>query len=141
MDSGDSSMFVPVRMRILPAFTQVKDWTHDGRADGIEVLVEFLDQFSDPTKASGKLIFELFEFQTGPDSRGRRISNPWIGSLASVGDQRQHWDSTSRAYSFFLAYAQVNPAAKYVLAVSFEPPTGDRQFDQVVVEPRQIKAR
>ena len=47
-------MFAPVAMRVHPIFTDVKDWTGDGRADGIEALVEFEDQFGDPTKASGE---------------------------------------------------------------------------------------
>src|ERR1700712_2827317 len=60
-DATDAALFGPAAMRIHPIFTQVKDWTGDGHADGIEALIELQDQFGDPTKASGRIIFELYE--------------------------------------------------------------------------------
>ena len=81
--------FSPVAMRIHPIFSGLKDWTGDGRADGIEALVEFEDQFGDPTKASGTVIFELFSYRpTFPDPRGERLVNPWVGSLQTLADQQ-----------------------------------------------------
>ena len=59
-------------MRIHPIFTQIADWTHSGKPDGIEAQLEFTDQFGDPTKASGKVLFELFSYQNdSPDRAGR----------------------------------------------------------------------
>src|SRR6266550_8310566 len=76
---ADKQLFGPVAMRLHPIFTQVKDWTGDNKPDGIEALVELQDQFGDPTKASGRLVFELFEYRPGfPDPRGKRVVNPWI---------------------------------------------------------------
>lgn len=139
--ASEPGLFQPVEMRLLPTFTQIRDWTADGRVDGIEALVEFTDRFSDPTKATGKLVFELFEFRSGPDSRGDRVINPWIGSLTTIADQRQHWAQVSRAYSFLLAYPGVDPSRRYVLTVTFEPVDGDRLFDRVILEPSNHERR
>src|SRR6187551_2342295 len=85
---GDA-MFGPVSMRIHPIFTQVKDWTGDGKPDGIEALIEFSDRFDDPTKASGRAIFELFGYRPyNPDPRGERVASPWTGSLVTMDEQR-----------------------------------------------------
>lgn len=125
----------PASMRIHPIFTRTKDWTGDGRVDGVEALVEFQDQFGDPTKASGRLVFELYEYKPyEPDRRGDRITNPWIGTLESVGDQRDRWNRTSRTYSFPLQSDAVRASASYVLMVTFEDATGHRFFDQIVLE-------
>ena len=60
----DAALFAPVSMRIHPIFTQVKDWTGDDKPDGVEALLEFQDQFNDPTKAAGTVIFELYSYRT-----------------------------------------------------------------------------
>src|SRR5437868_3820097 len=80
MRPDDAAMFGPVSMRIHPIFTQVKDWTGDNHPDGVEALIEFQDQFGDPTKAAGNVIFELYSYRAyHPDPRGDRIVNPWVG--------------------------------------------------------------
>lgn len=130
----EGDMFGPTGMRIHPIFTQVRDFNNDGTPDGIEVLIEFTDQFGDPTKATGRIIFELFEYEPyQPDPRGRRLANPWVGTLDTVSDQRQRWDRTSRSYSFPLAYPQVRQDVAYVLTASFDPGTGERLFDRVIL--------
>src|SRR5438552_3586026 len=57
---ADETLFAASAMRIHPIFTQVKDWTGDKKPDGIEVLLEFQDPFTDPTKAAGIVRFELY---------------------------------------------------------------------------------
>jgi hypothetical protein len=138
----EANVLGPASMRIHPIFTQPRDWTGDARPDGIEALVEFLDQFGDPTKASGRVYFELFEYQPGsPDPRGERLVNPWAASLDTPDDQRQHWDRTSRAYSFLLAYPSIDPARTYVLTATFERTGGGRFFDRVILEPHRQEPR
>lgn len=128
-------MFGPTAMRIHPIFTQVKDWNGDGKPDGIEVLIEFQDQFDDPTKATGRVIFELFEYRKdSPDPRGKRLANPWIGSLVTLADQRERWNRTSRTYSFQLTFDQIRPDQDYVLSAIFELSGGGRFFDRIVIQ-------
>src|SRR5204863_386407 len=135
-DPVPATMFGPKAMRIHPIFTQVKDWTGDGKPDGIEALIEFQDQFDDPTKASGRVIFELFEYRKDfPDPRGVRIANPWIGSLVTLADQRERWNRTSRTYSFQLAMDSIRANRPYVLSATFEQSGGGRFFDRVILQP------
>jgi hypothetical protein len=128
-------MFAPASMRIHPIFTRVKDWSGDGKPDGIEALLEFQDQFFDPTKAMGSVVFELFDYRRGyPDPRGTRVVNPWVASLSSLEQQREHWNRTSRTYSFQLAYPAIRPNHTYVLTAIFELEGGGRFFDRTLLE-------
>jgi hypothetical protein len=134
-DAAETAMFGPAAMRIHPIFTRIQDWTGDGKPDGIEALIEFQDQFYDPTKAMGTAIFELFEYRRGfPDPRGERLLNPWIGSLNTLEEQRQHWNRTSRTYTFQLTWAGIRRDRNYVLGATFELKGGGRFFDRMIIE-------
>jgi hypothetical protein len=135
----DGTMFGPTRMRIHPIFTQVKDWTGDGRPDGVEALIEFQDRFDDPTKAAGRAVFELFEYRPyNPDPRGERVASPWTGSLLTVDEQRARWNRTLSTYSFRLTFPHVSEGRNYVLSASFdrnaEQGEASRFFDRIVIE-------
>jgi hypothetical protein len=134
---SEAQLFAPVSMRIHPIFTQVKDWTGDGVVDGIEALLEFQDQFTDPTKAAGDVVFELYAYRPySPEARGERMVNPWLGSLRTLRDQEARWNRTSRTYSFELEYPEVRDDRDYVLVSTFD--TGQtRFFDQIVLEGRR----
>jgi hypothetical protein len=132
---ADTQFFGPVSMRLHPIFTQLKDWTGSTKPDGIEALVELEDQFGDPTKASGRIIFELYNFrQYDPQRKGERVVNPWIGYLETLDEQRDRWNRTSRTYGFQLAYPQIDPTKSYVLTAEFEGSNGGRFFDQIILE-------
>jgi hypothetical protein len=133
-----TDMFAPTGMRIHPIFTQVEDWTKDGKPDGIEAQLEFQDQFDDPTKASGRVLFELFEYRRdSPDPRGRRVAGPWVGSLVTLDEQHERWNTTLRSYRFQLAYPEIRYDANYVLTAVFEMSGGGRFFDRVILTARQ----
>lgn len=123
-------------MRVLPGFSQVHDWTGDGVPDGIEAVIELQDQFGDQTKASGRIIFELYEYRPyNPDPRGARVVAPWEGRLDSIEDQRARWSRASRAYIFQLALDSVRTDQPYVLTAMFELSGGGRFFDRLILEP------
>jgi hypothetical protein len=131
----EERMFEAGTMRIHPVFTQVKDWTGSGQPDGIEAVVEFSDQFGDPTKASGQILFELFEYQPkNPDIRGKRVVNPWVASLSNPDEQKSHWSRPARSYTFQLAYPGVSRGRSYVLTAIFERDGGGRFFAQTLIE-------
>jgi hypothetical protein len=133
----DAAMFAPAAMRIHPIFTRVTDWSGDGKLDGVEVLVELQDQFGDPTKASGRVIFELYAYQQyDPDPRGERLAY-WTAQLATRADQADRWNRTSRTYSFTLEYDPISPRRTYVLAATFELSGGGRFFDRIILEPKE----
>jgi hypothetical protein len=152
----DQQMFGPANVRIHPTFTVVRDWTGDGKPDGIEATLEIEDQFGDPTRATGRAMFELYDYRKeSPEVRGRRIGGPWIIYLNTKGQQEDHWNAALRAYTFQLPYAQVGTNRYYVLTVQFDlnsqltttqPTTSPestttaaaqrgRLFDQLIIEP------
>jgi hypothetical protein len=136
--SADAALFAPVSMRIHPIFTQVKDWTGDGRPDGVEALLEFQDQFGDPTKAAGTAVFELYNYRRGDvDPRGERVCNPWVGSLQTLDEQQARWNRTSRTYYFQLEYPAIRTDRNYILTATFDT-GGTRFFDQIVIQGEQL---
>lgn len=136
-ESADAPLFAPTDLRIHP-FTAVKDWTGDGKIDGVEVLIELQDRFRDPTKATGAALFELYDYRRShPDPRGERLA-AWRGSLQTLEEQRTHWNRISRTYSFQLAYPEVSVNKSYVLQVWFDT-GGHRLMGQVVLEAQEAK--
>lgn len=132
--SSDPAMFGAVSMRIHPIFTQLQDWSGDGKIDGIEALIEFQDQFGDPCKAAGSVMFEIFPFrQYNANPRGQRLVEPYLGSIKTVSEQRDRWNRTSRTYQFQLADKDLKPNRSYVLSATFDY-GGARFFDQVVID-------
>ncbi|HEY0007563.1 MAG TPA: hypothetical protein VGB55_02470 [Tepidisphaeraceae bacterium] len=131
----DQALFGASGMRLHPVFTKVTDWTGDGQPDGIEAVVEMQDQFGDPTKASGRIIFELHSYKPmSPDPRGQRVVAPWEGRLDSLEDQRSRWNRVNRAYIFQLAYPAVGTQSDYVLSSTFERSDGGRFFARAILE-------
>lgn len=131
---NDEAMFGPVAMKIDPIFTQVKDWTGDGKPDGIEALIGFTDRFDDPTKAAGRVIFELHEYRReSPDPRGKRLADPWVGSISTLAEQKELWKPVTRTYNFQMAYPAIRPDRNYVLQATFERASGGRFFDKIVL--------
>jgi hypothetical protein len=130
-------LFAPTGMRVHPIFTQIADWTtHSGKPDGVEAQLEFTDQFGDPTKASGRVLFELFEYRRdSPDPRGKRLGR-WVGLLDTPAEQRERWNTTLRTYRFQLDYPNVSPSEAYVLSAIFELSGGGRFFDSIVLPGR-----
>jgi len=130
----EERLFGPVSMK-LDTFSKVKDWNEDNVPDGIEALIEFDDQFGDRTKASGVVIFELYDYRPyWPDPRGPRLANPWTASLTTYEDQKAHWETASGAYMFRLAYDQAAWNHDYVLTAMFQSAEGTRFFSQIVLQ-------
>ena len=128
-------IFDATSMRIHPVFTKVADFDGDNNPDGIEAVLQFQDQFGDPTKAVGRVIFELYQYRPyNPDPRGTRLSPPFEGRLDSLQDQRARWNNATGAYIFQLSYPQAKLTADYCVTATFEPLTGGRFTDTDVIE-------
>jgi hypothetical protein len=131
---AEEAMFGPARFRIHPAFTQIKNWSHGPKLDGVDAVVEFQDTFGEPTRATGTLRFELYTIRPSePDHRGVRIAS-WSGALATRDDQIAHWDAATRGYNFQLAFDKIQKDHAYVLTAQFNR-NGTRLFDQLILEP------
>ena len=130
-------LFVPTAMRIHPIFTQVADLTGEGQPNGIEAQLEFTDQFGDPTKAAGQVLFEVYAYQKQPPYTGREAARPYVASLATVADERERWNKTLRTYRFPLAVPALAPGQDYVVRATFEQVGGGRLFDKLTVTGRK----
>jgi len=141
--SDSDAMFGPMSMKIDPIFTKISDWTGDGKPDGIEVSIGFEDRFEDPTKAAGRVIFELYEYRReDPDARGKSVTDPWVGSINTLAEQKAHWFATGRTYTFQLSYDQIRANRNYVLTAQFDRAAGGRFFDKIVLvgeNPKETK--
>ena len=132
---SEEQMFGPSSMRIHPTFTQVKDWTGDGKPDGVEAFLELSDQFGEPTRATGTIRFELYNFHEAEEERrGKQLAEPWIFKLDNRDQQIAHWNPVERAYTFRLPYDKISANRRYVLTAQFDRP-GGRLFDQLILEP------
>jgi hypothetical protein len=134
--------FGPSKVRIHPTFTQVKDWNGDGGVDGVEAVVELLDSFDEPTKASGTMLFQLSEYKPAdPNPADRQLADPWRLPIETRDQQVAHWNTALRAYTFQLPRAKLDRGRTFVLDVTFETaggvdkPGGGRLFDRLVIEP------
>lgn len=131
----EAKLFGPKSMRIHPTFTRVKDWTGDGKPDGIEAVVELQDEFGEPTRATGSVMFELYQYrQAYPDVRGRRIPEVWVWPLLRKDEQLAHWSRALRAYSFKIPFDQGR--TPIVMEATFDLGADrGRLTNQIVLEP------
>jgi hypothetical protein len=128
-------MFGAQAVRIHPTFTRSKDWNGDGKPDGVEAVMELQDEFGEPTRATGTVRFEAFQYRPyHPDPRGRRFGQVWEWPLLTRQEQIDHWSRALRAYSFKLPFDPGNHTV--VLAATFALDGGTpRLFDQIILEP------
>ena len=130
----DQQMFGPAEIRIHPTFTVVRNWTGGTKPDGIEATLEVQDQFGDPTRSTGRVMFELYDYRKeSPEVRGRRIAGPWIWYLNTRDEQQDHWNAALRAYTFQLPYSEIRANQYYVLTAQF-----DLNGDGVTTQPTTI---
>ena len=121
-------------MRLHPIFTTVKNWTGNANPDGIEALVECEDQFGDPTKASGTILFGLYQFKKFDPERKGQLLVEWVGDLTTLQAQRDRWNRTSRTYGFQLACGGLTLDQNYLLTAEFQLSSGARLFNQLVLQ-------
>lgn len=134
--------FSPAKLRLHPTFTQIHDWTGDKKPDGVDVVVELLDSFGEPTRGRGTLLFELWSYRKyDPNVLGSRIVDPWKRTILTREEQDALWNKTLRAYTFQLPFDKANPTREYILTASFETaggadkPNGIRLYDRLILEP------
>ncbi len=133
----DERRFAPAEVRLHPVFTRVADFDGDGRVDGIEAMLEMTDRFDDPTKGSGTVVFELYEFdEEGDEGRGRRLGREWTGSLVTLDLQRRRWNPQLRGYEFQLDQPGLGRGGRITLEARFAPIDGPRLEDTITLENR-----
>lgn len=126
------NLLLPRTIRIHP-FTGTRSFDEAGGIRGIDVRIEAVDHYGDPTKAFGQMRFELFRFKpNSPDPKGKRIA-VWEESTIAPRKNLLHWDKITRTYEFKLQWESPIPVGKkFVLQTVFTSPFTERLFAQRV---------
>lgn len=122
---------------VIGFFTQSKDF--DGRPgdDGIEVRLQPIDQFGDPTKAVGSYRVEIFMYQYKTlEKRGRRLGH-WFVSVLDAGSNRKYYDPIDRSYVFPLLWGEpLGSGLMVIVQATYYPPGG---FEEKLIAQRVIR--
>ena len=126
------NLLLPKTIRIHP-FTGTRDFDQSGGIRGIDVRIEAVDHYGDPTKAFGTMRFELYRFQPNSiDPKGKRIA-VWEESTIEPAKNLLHWDKITRTYEFKLQWESPIPVGrKFVLQAVFTSPFSERMFAERV---------
>ena len=116
--------------------TEVLD--HQPDLDGLMVYVQATNAAGDPVHTAGTILVELFAFRpASADHKGDRIG-VWTFPLQSQADQATRWNRATQMYELPAALPPDTradqTAARYVLAVTLNPPLGDRRFDEYILD-------
>jgi len=127
-------MFLPKAITI-GFFTQTKTF-ETGQA-GIEVRVQPVDQFGDPTKAVGSYRIEIFQYLLRTtDPKGPRLGH-WYVSVLDVESNRRYYDPIDRSYVFPLLWdGGSGKGAQFIIQVTYYPPGG---FEEKIIAQRRIR--
>jgi hypothetical protein len=127
------SLMLPKEVRI-HSFTGTKTFGEGDKAvKGLEVHIEAIDAYGDPTKAFGDFRFELYAFKPlSGDPKGSLITK-WNVSLLDPKNNALHWWNVSRTYVFQLHCDKpLTPGKQYVLVATCSSPYTPRLFAQRV---------
>lgn len=117
-------MFAP-RSLVIGFFTQSKNFDDVSGPDGLEVRLQPLDQFGDPTKAVGSYRVEVFEYRTHTgEKRGRRLGH-WFVSVLDAEANRRYYDPVDRSYVFPLLWDHdIGEDTAVIVQATYYPPGG-----------------
>jgi len=119
-----ATMFAP-RTLVIGFFTQSKNFDGVPGPDGLEVRLQPLDQFGDPTKAVGAYRIEVFEHRTRTgEKRGTRLGH-WFVSVLDEKVNRRYYDPVDRSYVFPLLWdSEIAPGTPVIVQATYYPPGG-----------------
>jgi hypothetical protein len=119
-----ATLFAP-RSLVIGFFTQSKNFDEVPGPDGLEVRLQPLDQFGDPTKAVGSYRVEVFQqrIHTG-EERGGRLGH-WFVSVLDAEANRRYYDPVDRSYVFPLLWdREIPPGTPVIVQATYYPPGG-----------------
>jgi hypothetical protein len=130
-------MFAPKSL-VIGFFTRSKNFTGAQQgAEGIEVRIQPLDQFGDPTKAVGSYRVEVFEYRPrSGEKRGVRQGH-WFVSVLDAESNRKYYDSVDRSYVFPLLWEKpIAAGTSVIVQATYYPPGGftEKLFAQRVIK-------
>ena len=119
-----ATLFAP-RSLVIGFFSQSKNFDDVPGHDGLEVRLQPLDQFGDPTKAVGSYRIEVFRRRshTG-EERGGRLGH-WFVSVLDAEANRRYYDPVDRSYVFPLLWDKaIPPGTPVIVQATYYPPGG-----------------
>ena len=138
------SLLMPQRIRIVQPFTRVQSNQASDRPDVIELLLQAVNALDNPgLMIVGRLRIELYEYMPASAEHKARQLEQWTVDLSSEDDQRAYWNALTQMYEFRLGVdsSRIPVADKYVLAVTYDSPLGDRLNDQCLLSYRRSDRR
>ena len=131
-------LLMPREVRIVAPFTTWADLDDTPGVDGVNVYVQPTNQTGDPIQATGSMYIELHAFrQASGDSKGDRLAI-WEFPLSTREDQEARWRRALQMYEFPVLLPEdarsADPATKFVLSVTHNPPLGDRRSDEMILQ-------
>lgn len=124
------------KIELVGSLTQLASFDNDVIPDGLEAVLVARDKQGEPTKISGRLVFELYAHRpAAADPRGAQIRT-WELALAGADDQETYWNHTTLMYEFPL---RVDPAAvpkerKFVLLARYTDPWNEHMEHQTIID-------
>jgi len=131
-----ATMFAPASL-VIGFFTRSRDFDGQPGDDGLEVRLQPLDQFGDPTKAVGSFRVEVFQCRLRTSERkGGRLGH-WFVSVLDLESQRKYYDDVDRSYVFPLLWeAPIEAGTMVIVQATYYPPGG---FEEKLFAQRVIK--
>ncbi len=131
-----ATLFTPTSL-VIGFFTRSKDFDGDGGLDGLEVRLQPIDRFGDPTKAVGWFRVEVFQYQAhSTERRGARLGH-WFVSVADAEANEAYYDPIDRSYVLPLLWqAAIAPGTAVIVQATYYPPGG---FGEKLIAQRAIK--
>jgi len=124
------------KIELVGPLTQPVSFDDDAIPDGLEAVLVARDKQGEPTKISGRLVFELYAYRpAAADPRGAQIQT-WELALASEKDQETYWNHTTLMYEFKLQVdlAVMPQGRKFVLLARYSDPWNEHMEDQAVID-------
>jgi hypothetical protein len=131
-----ATLFAPTSL-VIGFFTRSRDFDGEPGDDGLEVRLQPLDQFGDPTKAVGSFRIEIFKYRLhSGEKRGERLGH-WFVSVLDVESNRRYYDPVDRSYVFPLLWsAPIEAGTVVIVQATYYPPGGfqEKLFAQRVIK-------
>jgi hypothetical protein len=135
MDSPEVAAYVqlvmPARIEIQPHWTKPVDFTGDGSADALEVILKAYDATGDLTKMVGTLHVELYTRRMASADRLAQRVAFWPVEFNSAESLTRHWDPLARFYFLQVKLAEAPlPVGRYILVARLQVPGQPRLEDE-----------
>ena len=124
------------KIELVGPLTQPVSFDDDAIPDGLEAVLVARDKQGEPTKISGRLVFELYAHRpAAADPRGTQIQT-WELALANDKDQETYWNHTTLMYEFKLQVdtATLPKGRKFVLLARYSDPWNEHMEHQTIID-------